>query len=57
MKTMQEYANEFEQKNWKKGVVSKVTDYSFDFTEHPDLRKPEKQPKKVTYFLSYFWAG
>lgn len=56
MKTMQEYADEFAQKNWKKGVVSKVTAYSFVFTEHPDLLKPDKQPKQVTYMLSYFWV-
>ncbi len=56
MKTMQEYAGEFGRKNWKKGVVSNVTSYSFVFTEHSDLKKPDKQRKKVIYFLSYFWV-
>ena len=55
MKTMKEYAKEFGEKNWKKGVVSNVTSYSFVFTEHQDLRKPDKQPKSTVYMLSYFW--
>ena len=54
MKTMLEYASDFAKKNWKKGEVSNVTHYSFLFTEHPDMKKPEKQPKKTVYYLSYF---
>ena len=50
---MQKIANEFEFKNINKGLVTKVTDYSFTFTEKPKKNKDEKV-KSVVYYLSYF---
>lgn len=50
---MQKIANEFETKNINKGLVTKVTDYSFTFTENPKKNKDEKT-KSIVYYLSYF---
>lgn len=48
---MEENAMSFQRKNRGKGVVTKVTDSSFEFTTFPD-----KNGKTVTtvYMLSYF---
>ncbi len=53
MKTMLEYTKDFQSKNLNKGLVSKITDYSFTFTTQP--KKDNVQPKSVTYMLSYFY--
>ena len=51
--TMKEYADKFAREHRGKGVVSKVTSYSFTYTTLP-LKKDEK-PVSCVYMLSYFW--
>lgn len=52
MKTMHEYAREYAHTH-QNGYVSKVTDYSFEFTLYP--KKENENPKSYTVMLSYFW--
>lgn len=53
MKTMEEYARQYQHENRNKGVVSNVTDYSFKFTTNP--KKDGEQPKSYLVMKSYFW--
>lgn len=55
MKTMKEYAVDFEFKHINKGIVTKITDYSFTFTTKP--KKENEQPKSIVYYLSYFYEA
>lgn len=52
MKTMQEYARQYQHKNRGKGIVSNVTDYSLKFTTFPE--KDTEQPKEYVVFKSWF---
>ena len=54
MKSMVEYAKQYQHENRNKGVVSDVTSYSFKFTENP--KKPGEQPKSYMVMISYFWT-
>lgn len=53
MKTMAEYAKQYQHENRNKGTVSNVTDYSLKFTSNPS--KNGEQPKSHIVMLSYFW--
>jgi hypothetical protein len=53
MKTMEEYAAEYQKKHRGKGKVTDVTDYSFKYTTLP-LKEDEK-PKSYVVMKSYFW--
>lgn len=53
MKTMEEYAAEYQKKHRGKGYVSDVTSYSFKFTTLP--LKVEDKPKTYVVMKSYFW--
>ena len=48
---MRELAVEFQRKNRGKGVVSKVNDYSFEFSTLPDKNG---KVETTVYMLSYF---
>lgn len=52
MKTMEEYARQYQHENRNKGVVSDVTNYSFKFTTNP--KKDGEQPKSYMVMISYF---
>ena len=54
MKTMEEYARQYQHENRGKGLVSDVTSYSFKFTLNP--KKEGEQPKSYVVMKSYFWA-
>ena len=53
MKNMSEYAKAFQTKYINQGVVSKITDYSFEYAENPKTK--DGQPKIFVYMISYFW--
>lgn len=48
---MQKIANDFWTKNRGKGVVDKVTDYSFVWTTNPNK---EGKTSTIVYYMSYF---
>lgn len=50
MKTMEEYAKQYQHEHRNVGKVSDVTDYSFKFTT-----KTKEQEKSTIIVLSYFW--
>lgn len=52
MKTMQEYAKQYQHEHRNEGVVSDVTSYSFKFTTNP--KKKDEQPKSYMVMISYF---
>ena len=52
MKAMQAYANEYQTKHRKQGIVSDVNDYRFKFTEFP--KDKLHNPKYYYVYLSYF---
>ena len=52
MKTMQEYAKQYQHEHRNEGVVSNVNDYSFKFTCHP--KKKDDKPKEYMVMISYF---
>ena len=51
MKSMEDYAREYQHKNRGKGTVSNVNNYSFKFTE---LTKNNEKPKEDVVMKSYF---
>ena len=51
MKTMNDYAREYQHKNQNKGTVSNITDYSFKFTTTP---KNGEKPVECVIMKSYF---
>lgn len=51
MKSMEDYAREYQHKNRGKGTVSNVNNYSFKFTE---LTKNNEKPKEYLVMKSYF---
>lgn len=55
MESMQVYAQEYQKKNFKKGFISNVTNYSFTFTV-----LPKKEGDKETSYVvmkSWFWES
>lgn len=50
MKTMREYAYEYEMKHKNKGMVTKLEDYRFLFTE-----KADKNGKSNSYWVMLSW--
>lgn len=52
MKSMREYALEYNRTH-KNGAVTKVGDYSLEFTEFP--KKETDKPKSYIVMMSYFW--
>ena len=52
MKTMEDYAREYQRENCSKGKVKEVTDYSFTFEKNP---AKEGKVENVVVYLSYFW--
>lgn len=50
MKTMREYAYEYEMKHKNKGMVTKLEDYRFLFTE-----KADKNGKSNSYLVMLSW--
>lgn len=53
MKTMQEYAREYQKTHMGKEVVSDVGEYSFKVTTVP--KKEKEEPKSFYIMKSYFW--
>ena len=53
MKTMYEYAREYGHTH-QNGYVTKVNDYSFEFTLYPK-KKDETKIKSYVVMSSYFW--
>lgn len=52
MKTMEDYAREYQRENYSKGKVKEVTDYSFTLEKNPTK---EGKVENVIVYLSYFW--
>ena len=55
MKAMEAYANEYQTKHRKDGVVSDVTSYCFTFAPFP--KKLNEQPKSYVVMKSYFFGA
>ena len=57
MKTMETYANEYQTKHRKEGVVSDVTSYCFTFTPFPKKLNEMfyERPKPYVVMKSYFF--
>ena len=53
MKTMQEYARQYQHENRNAGVISNVNTYSLKFTTTP--KKDTEQPKSHIVMKSWFW--
>lgn len=53
MKSMQEYARQYQHENRNKGTVSNINEYSFKFETNP--KKEGEQPKSYMVYKSWFW--